>query len=43
MQMVGATKSFIRKPFVMRSMGMLGAGLAIALIGVCYVEIAFLT
>jgi cell division transport system permease protein len=34
MQMVGATKSFIRKPFVMRSMGMLGAGLAIALIGV---------
>jgi cell division transport system permease protein len=37
MQMVGATKSFIRKPFVMRSikLGMLGAGLAIiALIGV---------
>jgi cell division transport system permease protein len=31
MQMVGATKSFIRKPFVMRSikLGMLGAGLAI--------------
>ncbi|HSD06584.1 cell division protein FtsX [Flavobacterium sp.] len=37
MQMVGATKSFIRKPFVMRSikLGMIGAGLAIlALIGV---------
>jgi cell division transport system permease protein len=37
MQMVGATKAFIRKPFVMRSvkLGMLGAGLAIiALIGV---------
>ena len=37
MQMVGATKSFIRKPFVLRSikLGMLGAGLAIiALIGV---------
>lgn len=36
MQMVGATKAFIRKPFVMRSvkLGMLGAGLAIlALIG----------
>ncbi len=36
MQMVGATKSFIRKPFVMRSikLGMIGAGLAIlALIG----------
>ncbi|MFA9190539.1 permease-like cell division protein FtsX [Flavobacterium sp. FZUC8N2.13] len=36
MQMVGATKSFIRKPFVMRSvkLGMLGAALAIlALIG----------
>jgi cell division transport system permease protein len=31
MQMVGATKAFIRKPFVMRSvkLGMLGAGLAI--------------
>jgi cell division transport system permease protein len=46
MQMVGATKSFIRKPFVMRSikLGMLGAGLAIiALIGVLYVEPAFLT
>ena len=29
--MVGATKSFIRKPFVMRSikLGMMGAGLAI--------------
>ncbi|KVV13189.1 cell division protein FtsX [Flavobacterium sp. TMP13] len=37
MQMVGATKSFIRRPFVMRSvkLGMIGAGLAIlALIGV---------
>lgn len=37
MQMVGATKSFIRKPFVSRSikLGMIGAGLAIiALIGV---------
>ncbi len=37
MQMVGATKSFIRKPFVMRSikLGIIGAGLAIiALIGV---------
>ncbi|OUL60677.1 ABC transporter permease [Flavobacterium sp. AJR] len=36
MQMVGATKSFIRKPFVMRSikLGLIGAGLAIvALIG----------
>jgi cell division transport system permease protein len=37
MQMVGATKAFIRKPFIMRSikLGMLGAGLAIiALLGV---------
>ena len=37
MQMVGATKAFIRKPFLMRSikLGMIGAGLAIlALIGV---------
>jgi cell division transport system permease protein len=37
MQMVGATKAFIRKPFVMRSikLGMIGAGLAIiALIAV---------
>jgi cell division transport system permease protein len=37
MQMVGATKSFIRKPFVVRSvkLGMIGGGLAIvALIGV---------
>src|SRR6187402_107869 len=37
MQMVGATKAFIRKPFVMRSikLGMIGAGLAVlALIGV---------
>ncbi|WP_348823800.1 cell division protein FtsX [Flavobacterium aestuarii] len=36
MQMVGATKSFIRKPFVLRSikLGMIGAGLAIiALLG----------
>ncbi|MBE0391780.1 ABC transporter permease [Flavobacterium sp. PL002] len=45
MQMVGATKSFIRKPFVMRSirLGMLGAVLAIiALIGVLfYVETKF--
>lgn len=45
MQMVGATKSFIRKPFVMRSvkLGMLGAGLAIiALIAVLmYVETNF--
>jgi cell division transport system permease protein len=45
MQMVGATKSFIRKPFVMRSLklGLLGAGLAIiALIGVLiYVQTNF--
>lgn len=45
MQMVGATKSFIRKPFVMRSikLGMIGAFLAIiALIGVLiYVETSF--
>ena len=45
MQMVGATKSFIRKPFVMRSvkLGMIGAGLAIlALIGVLvYLEVHF--
>lgn len=45
MQMVGATKAFIRKPFVLRSikLGMLGAGLAIiALIGVLiYVETNF--
>jgi len=45
MQMVGATKAFIRKPFVMRSikLGMIGAGLAIiALIGVLiYVETNF--
>lgn len=45
MQMVGATKAFIRKPFVMRSvkLGMLGAGLAIiALIGVLiYVQTNF--
>ena len=45
MQMVGATKSFIRKPFVVRSikLGMIGAGLAVlALIGVlAYVETNF--
>lgn len=43
--MVGATKSFIRKPFVIRSikLGMIGAGLAVlALIGVLiYVETSF--
>lgn len=47
MQMVGATKSFIRKPFVMRSikLGLFGAGLAIlALLGVLiYVESNFPT
>lgn len=45
MQMVGATKAFIRKPFVMRSikLGMIGAGLAIiALLGVLiYVQTNF--
>lgn len=45
MQMVGATKSFIRKPFVMRSviLGIIGATLAIiALIGLLtYVETSF--
>lgn len=45
MQMVGATKAFIRKPFVMRSvkLGMMGAGLAIiALISVLiYVQTNF--
>ncbi len=45
MQMVGATKAFIRKPFVIRSvkLGMIGAGLAIlALIGVlAYLQINF--
>ncbi len=45
MQMVGATKAFIRKPFVLRSvkLGMLGAGLAIiALIALLiYVETNF--
>lgn len=45
MQMVGATKAFIRKPFVMRSvkLGLIGAGLAIiALIGVLvYLQINF--
>jgi cell division transport system permease protein len=34
MQMVGATKSFIRKPFVMRSikLGMIGASIAIIIL-----------
>ena len=45
MQMVGATKSFIRKPFVMRSikLGVIGALLAVvALLGVLiYVETSF--
>lgn len=45
MQMVGATKAFIRKPFVLRNvrLGMIGAGLAIlALIGVLiYLESNF--
>ena len=45
MQMVGATKSFIRKPFVMRSvkLGMIGSTLAIlALIGLLsYVQSSF--
>jgi cell division transport system permease protein len=45
MQMVGATKAFIRKPFVVRSikLGMIGAGLAIiALLGVLiYLETNF--
>lgn len=45
MQMVGATKAFIRKPFVMRSikLGMIGSGLAIlALVGVLiYLETNF--
>jgi cell division transport system permease protein len=45
MQMVGATKAFIRKPFVMRSirLGMIGAGIAIiALIGVLvYLQVNF--
>ncbi len=39
MQMVGATKSFIRKPFIWRSikLGLIGSGLAIiALIGLVY-------
>jgi cell division transport system permease protein len=47
MQMVGATKAFIRKPFIWRSvrLGMIGAGLAIiALLGVLfYVDSAFPT
>ena len=45
MQMVGATKAFIRKPFLMRSLilGMIGAGLAVlALVGVLtYLEVNF--
>ena len=45
MQMVGATKSFIRKPFIITSikLGLIGSGLAIlALIGVLvYVEASF--
>lgn len=45
MQMVGATKSFIRKPFVLRSikLGLIGSGLAIlALLGVLvYLELSF--
>jgi cell division transport system permease protein len=42
MQMVGATKSFIRKPFVMRSIKLGHAGvLALQLIGVLYVETSF--
>jgi cell division transport system permease protein len=45
MQMVGATKAFIRKPFLMRSikLGMIGAGLAVlALVGVLtYLELNF--
>lgn len=39
MQMVGATKSFIRKPFIWRSikLGLLGSGLAVvAILGVVY-------
>jgi cell division transport system permease protein len=47
MQMVGATKSFIRKPFIIRSikLGLMGSGLAIlALIGVLvYLETNFPT
>ena len=45
MQMVGATKAFIRKPFLMKSLklGMIGAGLAVlALVGVLtYLEVNF--
>jgi cell division transport system permease protein len=45
MQMVGATKSFIRKPFIMRSikLGLMGSVLAVlALIGVlAYLETSF--
>lgn len=45
MQMVGATKSFIRKPFLQRSLylGLIGAGLAIlALIGLLiYIQTSF--
>ena len=47
MQMVGATKAFIRKPFIWRSvkLGMIGAGIAIvALLGVLfYVDSVFPT
>ena len=47
MQLVGATKSFIRKPFIKRSimLGMIGAVLAvIALIGILiYVDVNFPT
>jgi cell division transport system permease protein len=45
MQMVGATKSFIRKPFIQRSifLGLIGSALAIfALIGVLvYIQTSF--
>jgi cell division transport system permease protein len=45
MQMVGATKAFIRKPFLMRSLklGMIGASFAVlALIGVlAYLQVNF--
>ena len=45
MQMVGATKSFIRKPFLQRSviLGLIGAGIAIlALVGVLvYIQTSF--
>lgn len=45
MQMVGATKSFIRKPFIIRSikLGMIGAGLAIValIVLLTYIETNF--